>query len=398
MKFKALSLLSLVGMTFLSGVETAASPSLTFTPYGLAHYRLRGDFTTQTDSADNELKQKTYSHRIGYYLGVKAQVHEKLSLQIQIGNDWVNTEAVSYKANNNSNYTTKSIFPYFHLAFASFTPGPFSFLFGKIPVESYGPLDLLERSIATNTYGSKGGLGASFMGWVTGTNNSLIGLKAEIPVLKKESKLSFNLTYAIIDGDAVLNTIRGQALSADPKNNPSEQLLILDIPIAVKNLTITPQVFTVLNRNTNKYTEKSDHEFGAGLAAGLKAEKVSFRARGGVATYNNENTRSDYPVNDTTRTTLAKLEQFGFIGSVGTTVAAGPGSILFDVAVSTDENKKKSGSKVVYPYIDARYSYSPVKNLDFIPRVRAFITKFDETNEIDKKVLVRPELIIQAKF
>ncbi len=397
MNFKTLTLISLASITFSSDAQTAAPSAITITPYGLAHYRVRGDFTTQSDSAGNELKQKVYSNRISYYLGVKAQVHDKLSLQIQLGNDWVNTEVVSYKANNNQNYT-KALFPYFHLAFASFTPGPFSFLFGKIPVESYGPLDLLERSIATNTYGSNGGLGASFVGWATGTNNSLIGLKAEIPVLKNETKLSINLTYAIIDGDAVLNTLRGQSLSADPKSNPSEQLFILDIPLKVKSLKLTPQIFTILNRNNNKYTEESDNEYGAGLTAELKSGKVSLRAKGGFATYDNQNTRVNYPVNDTTRTTLAELEQFGFIGSIGTTVPAGPGNILLDVSVSSDENKKKSGSKVLYPYIDAKYSYSPVKNLDFVPRLRVFISKFDETNVIDKKTLVRPELIIQAKF
>ena len=138
--------------------------------------------------------------------------------------------------------------------------------------------------------------------------------------------------------------------------------------------------------------------FGAGLAAGFKGEKISLRARGGFATFNNENTRTDYPQNDNTRTTLAKLEQFGLVANIGTTIPVGPGSILFDVAVSSDEDKEKNGSKVLFPYIDAKYSYSPVKNLDFIPRVRVLISKFDEKNAIDQKTLVRPELIIQGKF
>mgnify|MGYP001164257615 FL=1 len=396
----------IVGLLFLNlSTEIVAQASVptpatlpSITPYGLVHYRLRGNLNSQKDTAGNTLSQNIYSHRVAYYLGVKAQVSDQLSVQVQIGNDWVMTDVVNYKLNNNWNYS-KGIAPYFNLAFATWNPGPFNFSIGKLPVVSYGPLDLLERSIATNTYGSGGpGLGASFLGWISGTSNALIGLKAGIPVLKSETKLAATLTYAIIDGDGALNTIRGQILSNDPKRNPSAQLLILDLPFANGALSLTPQFFTVLNRNFNKNTEKSDVEFGAGIDAGIKAGKISFRAKGGYATYSNKNTRTDFPVNDTTISTLPKLKQVGAIGSVGTSIPAGPGIALLDIAISSDENSVVQGSRIIYPYIDAKYNWSPTKNFDIIPRVRFFITQYGNSYALDSRTWIWPELIFQAKF
>jgi hypothetical protein len=306
---------------------------------------------------------------------------------------------VSYLANNNWDYSTKGLFPYFHLAFGTWNPGPFSFSFGKIPVESFGPLDLLERSIATNSYGSGGpGYGATFLGWITGTHNSLIGLKAAIPVISEPTKLSINVTYAIVDGNTILNTARGQTLAEEPKSNPSAQLVVLDLPIQSGVFTATPQAFYIFNRNYNKNTEKGDGEFGAGIALGYKVGIVSLRAKGAYAAFSNKNTHTDFPVNDTTIRTITEYSFAGVYGSIGTSITAGPGIVHLDFAVNTDENRKKDGSKVTFPYIDLKYAISPVKNFDIIPRFRTFITVYDNAWALDSKVMLWPEVIFQAKF
>ncbi|HON11855.1 MAG TPA: hypothetical protein PLE24_13390, partial [Chitinispirillaceae bacterium] len=163
-------------------------------------------------------------------------------------------------------------------------------------------------------------------------------------------------------------------------------------------LSLTPQFFTVLNRDFNKNTEKGDAEFGGGLEAGFKAGNAGFRVKGGFASFSNKNTRKDFPVNDTTISTLPKRTQVGVIGSVGTSIKAGPGVVHLDAALSTDENTAVEGSRIIYPYIDVRYNLSPVKNLDIIPRTRAFITSFGDSYTLSSRVWIWPELILQAKF
>lgn len=371
-------------------------PAITL--YGLAHYRLRGCFNSQTDTTDIKKTQSLYQHRIAYYAGIKAQVNSQLSLQLQIGNDWVNTEQVNYITNNNWN-SAKGLFPYFHLAFGTWNPGPFNFSFGKIPVESFGPLDLLERSIATNTYGSGGpGYGATFLGWITGTHNSLIGLKVGVPILSELITFSTNITYAIVDGNTTLNSTRGQLLAEEPKRNPSAQLVVVDFPVQAGVLTSTPQAFYVFNRNYNRNTEKGDGEFGVGFAIAYKASRVSLRAKGAYASFSNKKSHTDFPVSDTVIRTIPEYSYTGIYGSIGVSIAAGPGTVHIDFAANSDENSKKDGSRVIYPYIDLKYGLSPIQNLEIIPRFRAFITLYDDSWALKSKVMLWPELILQAKF
>ncbi len=369
--------------------QTAPAPSFSITPYGLVQYRLRANLTSQTDTADVKSKQNLYTNQIGFYAGFKATIGPQLKLQFQIGNDWITTETITYKTNNNPDYSKKGLFPYFHLAFANWNPGPFALSFGKIPVESFGPLDLLERSIATNTYGSSGSIGgASFVGWQTGTNGSLIAIKAEVPILKKTTKLAVNLTYSIINGDSSLNTVRGQSLSPNPNSNPNEQLFILDVPIVLKSFTLVPQFYTVLNRNYNTTIEEGDNEYGAGLSAILKIDKVSLRAKSGFATFGNGNSRGTDP----------EYQHLGFIGGIGASAPVGPGVANLEFIVSTDKNTKVDDSRYVYPYLDVKYAYNAVKYLDIIPRIRLFVTKYSEINALEHRITTRPELIFQAKF
>lgn len=75
-----------MGIVAQASVSTPATLPL-ITPYGLVHYRLRGSLNSQKDTAGNTLSQNIYSHRVAYYLGVKAQVSDQLSVQVQIGND-----------------------------------------------------------------------------------------------------------------------------------------------------------------------------------------------------------------------------------------------------------------------------------------------------------------------
>lgn len=144
----------LIAITLFSSILAQSRDSM-FTFYGLAQYRLRIDYTRVSDNDRNFRSAIDYSNRIGFYWGTVFSPSPDFMLQFQLGNDWVSTETVTYPGNNPATVTEKSYppfsVPYFHLAFIQWTPGLFTLTAGKVPLLSYGPLDLIEQSLATGT-------------------------------------------------------------------------------------------------------------------------------------------------------------------------------------------------------------------------------------------------------
>lgn len=371
----------------------AENDTTVITPYGLAQYRFRDRLINQTytDGAATR-SDNVYSNQLGYYVGVKARVNKQLSLQFQIGNDWVNTETITYMSNNHtaglSSLALRSgLYPFFHLAFAKWDPGIFNLTVGIIPEVSYGALDFIERSLAVGTYGSSSGYGAGQISWAVGTNNSITGAKIGVPLLTSSIKVSAELTAAIVDSAA-----HAVLLEADPKSYPSMQLYVLDIPVTYKKLTAGLQIATVLFREYNVVSEKGDHEISVGANASYKiSPDWSVRATTGFATFSNTNSQSV----DSLQFKRVAMQLCG-----GTTIKAGIGTLIVDASYSTDENTKTvRDSYYGFWFLDAKYAYSANKNFDITPRLRIFNTQFpDIASPASTKTEIRPEILFTGKF
>jgi len=379
----------LIGSVVSVYAEEATGPAVSF--YGLAQYRLRDRIYSQSFKAgDSTYSRNVYTNQIGYYAGLKAKVNDQVSLQFQIGNDWVNTETITLLSSNH--YGLKSgTYPFFHLAYAKWDPGVVNVSVGIIPEAAYGALDLIERSLATGTYGSAQGYGAGQVGWITGANNSITGAKVGVPLLKSTVKLSAEFLAAIVDSAAHAATV-----AKDPKSYPSRQLYVLDFPVSYKNLTAGVQVAAVLFREYNQVTEKGDNEFSAGFSGSYKVSpKLSVRANAGFASFSNKNSHTGNTTADS-----IEFSRVGTLAGVGGTYKAGPGNVLVDLNYSSDENTKTTlDSKYGFLYSDIKYVWSANKNFEITPRLRIFSTNYpDGSATIKSKTEYRPELLLTGKF
>lgn len=388
-KVFVLFLVSAIEIFSQSLASAQSGPAVTF--YGLAQYRLRVRSTVERPATGSDSSQLYYGNQIGYYAGFKAKVNDQVSFQAQIGNDWVNTDQVTYLTSNHVG-KKNSLFPYFHLIYAKWDPGILNISAGIVPENGYGALDLLERSLALGNYGTSQGFGAGQVGWITGTNNSIAGLKVGIPLLKSDIKLSAEVSASIVDDSA---SQRKQIWFTNAKNDPQQQLYILDIPLQYKGLSITPQFATVLFRKYNYATQKGDNEFDVGLAGTLKFNDViSVRANLGYATFSNENSHVDNKTADS-----VEFNRVGALAGIGTTIKAGPGNVLLDVSYSSDEDTKTiADSKNSFYYGDIKYVWSANKNFEITPRLRLFVQNFPDKAAIKTKTETRPELIFTGKF
>lgn len=381
------ALVTLVGDIFSQASQT----SPVFTPYGLVQYRFRVKSTSETVAVGADSAQYAYLHMIGYYAGLKVKVNDQVSFQVQIGNDWASTEQVSYLTNNHID-KKNTLFPYFHLAYVKWDPGVVNISAGIVPQNAYGTLDLLERSLATGNYGSTKGCGAGQMGWSAGTNGSIAGFKVGVPILKSNVKLSAEILASIVD-DSI--NARKQSWFADAKNNPSQQLYVLDLPFSVGDLTVTPQFAMVKFRKYNYATQKGDDEFEAGFSGSYKLnDVVSVRANAGYATFGNANSHNSNNTADS-----IEFNRVGTLAGVGATVKVGTGKLQLDVNYSSDENTKTTKSSLYnFYYGDIKYNWSTYKNFEITPRVRIYRQEFPDGNALKSKTEIRPELIFTGKF
>jgi hypothetical protein len=390
MRYVSIALLSLVilaGEVFSQADQTGP----VVTPYGYAQYRLRVRSISETPSSGSDSAELYYTHQIGYYAGFKAKINDQVSFQVQIGNNWVNTDAITYLSSNHVG-KQNSLFPFFNLAYGKWDPGVINISAGIVPENGYGALDLLERSLKLGNYGTSEGFGAGQVGWLTGTNGSITGLKLGVPILKSDIKFSAELLGTIVDDSA---TARPQKWFTSAKNDPSEQLYILDLPFSVGSLTLTPEIATVLFRKYNYATQKGDNEWDVGFAGAYKITPiVAVRANGGYGTFGNSESHTSNKTADS-----VEFNRVGTLAGIGGTVKVGPGNILLDVNYSSDEDTKtKSSSLNSFYYGDLKYVWSANKNFEICPRIRIFRQKYPGSASIQSKTETRPELIFTGKF
>ncbi|MBL8029543.1 MAG: hypothetical protein JNL74_24220 [Fibrobacteres bacterium] len=393
--------LAMVGALALAAVVVAqdvpAGPKLT--AYGMAQYRLRMQTYSLTPDTGSAQSKMGYANQVGYMAGLKVKINDNVSMQFQAGNDFVSTEGVSWAANNwsavghaptatiydtlnkvSGTVAKNSLYPYFHLAFAKWETSKLFIVAGIQPIASNGPLDLIERTSVPNTNNYKS---AALITWVVGTNASCAGLKVGAPILNGGVKVGAELFSTVVSP-------RTQAFAADPIGNPSASMFVLDIPVSVAALKVTPQVVAILNRNYSTALKAGDNEIGYGLAGSYKVnDMLNTTFCFGMASLSNAN--SD--------TTTGKVyENAGMVVGAGASYKVGPGAAIVDFKYSSDENKKVVDSKSGYVYADAKYGWDVNKNFQIMPRVRFFLKQYEKTNANTSEQEIRPELIFTGKF
>lgn len=398
---KSISLLLVVLGVFV----TFAQEKMTFTPYGMAQYRLRYDLTRkdstfQTVSKENSnilkdtnviLTSGNYSNRIAYKLGLKVNVNPQVLFQFEIGNDWVSTEEVSGLNYNylNRRKTSKNydLFPWFSLAYVQWDPGYMHILAGIIPVKGSALLDLYAASI----YYNRKYTNAANTPFSVITNGSIQALKLGAPILKGDFKLGVDITATVLEQRTVVSV-------KNFEYNNDAVTFLLDIPMSFKGLTLTPQFLINVNRNfkdTTYRTESalvimdktSNNEIGGGIDLGYKfSDLVSVRCGFGIMGLSNDN----ITVNKD-----SIYQRLGMNFTSGATAKLGPGKLDLDFNFSTDKDLEDSNSLIKYPFIDLKYGLALNKNFSIIPRLRFFIT----LNHDESSLLIgRPELIVSGSF
>jgi len=390
--------------------------------YGAAQYRLRGRIWSATGpDAAGEKEEVSgssfdYLNLFGWNAGVNVKVDDQLSLQIQIGNDWGANEAVSWESNNASGGNSRLGFNnlYVHLAYATWNPGYLYLSGGVVPLSTGGALDLLERSLATGSYNE-----AIYQTWAAHVNNSIIGLKLGVPIVKEGVKVAAELTTSIINqrSQGLLGPGWDALVVEEPKSNPSSVFLALNIPVVAGDFKLTPEFVTVINRNYNATLEKGDHEILFGAIASYKVSPIlSFNASGAYGQLDNENSQIGAYRDATTRTVAAaKIDDFkdsptyysskGYLVGVGTSVKAGPGTFAFDLKYqnsvndATDDTKDQTNTGNIY--VDPRYTIALHPKFSIAPRWRVYYNTYEDTEKsghIKSKLENRPELILTGTF
>lgn len=378
LKVLALAVLAVVAFSSAQTPTTGSVPASgpVITPYGMAQYRLRYEIIDSVPpSPSQSYMSNTYSNWIGYKMGVKAQMNKEFSMQLEIGNDWAYTDGV-----NDSVYTYSkrdlSMTPWFSLAYAQWDPGYMHILAGIVPTRETAIYDLLGNSLLFNkkyTY-------ASQVPWAVITNSGMPGLKAGAPILNGQFKLGVDLMTSIIDS-RTMKLIP----SDDFKSSRSAAGLMLDVPMSIMALSLTPQFIYISDRSYNPTTGKGDPEIIGGLDAGYKlSPTVTFRAGFGYAT------------NGTKDVSAIDTEEVGMNGNIGTTMIVGPGKFDLDLNYSTNENTQQSDSKISYQFVDLKYSLNLNKYFVVTPRVRWFSNTYASSDLLYWKL--RPELIFTGAF
>ncbi len=429
--------------------EGKAEPKVSF--YGTASYRLRWrlwsatgsrqgtavDGTPAVDGNGNPIMVEKsgstidYLNLLGWSFGSKIKVDDQLSLQFQIGNDLNAGENIGW---GNNRPATAGQNLYVHLAYATWNPGPIYLTGGVIPVVSNGTLDLLERSLTTGSYEE-----SIFQTWATQMNNSLIGLRLGIPFVNEEdTKAGIELTASIIDPRTQTLTT---SLSDDgAPSNPTSMLFILDVPLAFGDFKLTPEVTTVINRNYNTALEQGDHEFVFGLSTGYKVfDGLAFGANFAYGMISNENTMAgnygltnNSPERSRPDTNFyiadeptARYDSKGLIFGLGTTIAAGPGTIAFDFKYGNafngateyevarndfNGNRIHTTEKYADPkpekqtnrndiLLDLSYGWNVHPKFNIKPRWRLYYSSWDKDHSpFSSRMENRPEIILTGTF
>ena len=373
----------LLALTLLLAVAGTLFAEVTFTPNGMAQYRLRLKiFQQDTSGTDN--KSMIYRNMIAYYVGTGVKVNDMVTFGFQVGNNSTTTEEAYFMMQ-------KATPVWMSQAWAKLDPGFVNLTFGVLPVAGNGTLDLIERSLNSGSYAK-----AAQVSWPVGTNASLEGIKIGAPILKEDFKLGVELTQAII-------TNRTQSMAKEPVSNPSCLMLLLNLPMSVQAFSVTPEIVAILNRDVNSHTETSDNEIGVGFSAGYKVnDMISVSARAALASHANSNTYKDYVDTSAAPDTTFDVDQFDYMGilaGAGAAINVGPGKLNIDFNYSTNENKKTEESSLVsYIFLDVKYGFCMLedakKNITIMPRFRYYLDQYESGDCAE----YWPEIIFIGKF
>jgi hypothetical protein len=386
---KVLAVLLTSVIAVLSFAEEKTGP--TFTPTGLAQYRLRGELTTNETSNGDQTKLRSYSNRIAYKAGLKAVLNPQVLMQFEIGNDWVSTDEVS---GTNYNYLNKRrftkdgtyLYPTFTLAYVQWDPGYMHILAGIIPVKGSYLLDLYAHSIYNNKKyraSKTSTMAAGNTPWAVITNGSMQALKLGAPLVKGDWNVGIDLLTSVQFQDTVKAT-------KDVSITNDAIAFLLDIPVAYKGLSAKPQFLFIANRNFKRAVNgenERDNEIGLGIDFGYKVnDKISLRTGYGF----------EFVTNIKTKAATAKdTVQLGQNMGLGVSAKFGPGKFDFDFNYSNDQNTKLDDSISHFPFFDTKYAFILNKNFSITPRLRLFMAFNADESSI---VLTRPELIFNGSF
>jgi hypothetical protein len=404
-----------VGAAVLT-MSASVFAELEFKPYGAAKYHFRGQWWTATDADDNSASTFDNLHLIGWYAGTNVKYDEQLSFQFRIGNDWGVSELVTYANNNAASLFNNPVSGagavtrvgfnnlYVHLANATWNPGYLYLSAGVIEQNSGSALDLLERSLATGRYEQ-----AIYWSWNAAQNNSILGLKLGVPILKEDVKITAELTTSIIDR-RTQTYLDGTSLIDEPKSNPSSWLFILNVPVAAGNFKVTPEFASVVNRNYNPATEKGDQEIVGGLSASYKVSEIlSLGVSGAYGQVSNRNSEIGSYGNtyrgpgSTAPADYAPYDSKGFFGGIGGTLKAGPGTIALDVkyqnSVNDADDDIKKLTNVSNIIIDPRYTIAVHPKFTIAPRYRVYVNTYtDKPAAYVNQIEQRPEITLIGTF
>ncbi len=362
-----------------------AAQALDITWYGMAMLRFRDDILINYKKGisrnyvtpDTVEASATLSQRLAYKVGAKIKPNKDLLLQFELGNDWVGTEDVS-EVSGNLLGKRNGLYPWFSLAYALWDPGYLHIGAGILPVKRTALLDLLGVSIL---YG-KTYRNAAHLSWGDITNMSQTGFKIGAPILKNGFKLGADFSVAVIDQ-------RSAVLGKDTMkiNYPAWEML-LEFPMEMTGMTLTPQVFAIPYRSFNKDEKKGDFEYGAGIDFGSKiGDNVKLRAGFGIAQNSN---LASAKRNDSL---FIRLGTNSFVGS---TILLGPGKLDIDLSLSSEYNGKDTNVNDIYSFVDLKYGWSVNKNFVIMPRCRLFFAY--PKAYYNSKLTTRPELIFIGSF
>lgn len=163
---------------FIYSISKENQDTLVF-PYGLAQYRLIGDYYSATDSSNKNSNSLNFSNKVAICFGFYVKYKSLLLFHFQFGNDWLKNEQIGYPSKQSAILSEIKyfpfLFPFVHLAYIKWTPGPFFIAAGKMKIDNFGALDLIERTVVSNNYD-----GTAFIGWSDAINNSIIGIRTGI--------------------------------------------------------------------------------------------------------------------------------------------------------------------------------------------------------------------------
>lgn len=409
-------LLFAAGLAVLT-ITSSVLAELEVKPYGSASYRYRGRIWTASNS-DSSLTAWDHVNMVSWFAGVRAKVDEQLSLQFQIGNDWLAGESVTWSAKNTLSGRSIPGNPdnhsplnnmYVHLAYARWNPGYIYMDVGVIPLVSNGALDLLERSLNIGSYNE-----AVFWGWFPQTNNGLMAMKLGVPVLKENIKAAAELTVSVIDQRTQSLTTPGDRdWTADKsKSNPTSFFLMFNLPVTAGDIRVTPEIIGVMNRNYNRELEKGDHEIIGGLSAGYKVnDAVTLSMFGGYGTVSNDKSKAGtYGVPGGRSVNLTPApEDISIYNSVGiqfgagTAIKTGPGIFQLDAKYGNSYNDKTENTKtmtnITNVQVDGRYTWNVHPRFTIMPRWWVIMRTYDEDRgNIKMTIENRPELVIGGSF